>query len=307
MHSKNAMIHGMPFWLLVLALGLPGSVRRDVEASPVQTQNGSPALAADRIDGMVAAVVSVFRTKVPIPPLMVTFGSFSIDEAYRVQDALNRELGRELGKVVGYKVAHASKAAQQQFGMAEPAYAALFQAQRISSGTTVKTGEILGLFIETEIAFTIGKRIDRPLRSVAELRPHVRWVHAAFDIGEDRFDPDMPPPLAADMVASGAAAHRFVLGPAFDPSDVDADAVLLKTTINGRAFTEGAATNVMGSPWNALLWIANRLVDRGKTLEPGDAVLTGTAGSAFRARGRDMTGTYLGDCGPLGQVTVSIK
>jgi hypothetical protein len=36
-------------------------------------------------------------------------------------------------------------------------------------------------------------------------------------------------------------------------------------------------------------------------------VLTGTAAPAYKVKGEDIKGYYVGDCGPLGKVTMTIE
>ena len=36
-------------------------------------------------------------------------------------------------------------------------------------------------------------------------------------------------------------------------------------------------------------------------------VLTGTAAPAYKVKGEDIKGHYVGDCGPLGKVTMTIE
>ena len=259
------------------------------------------------VQAMIDEMLTGRRTRTLIPPLTHTYGSFSLGEAYRIQGALARRLTRDSGSVAGYKVAYASKAAQEQFGIPAPASGPLFQLQRIPSGSVLEASEFTALIIETEVAFTIGKKIDQPISSIEALKPHVKWVHASFDIGSERFDSRQAKPVVADQVANGVGAYIFVLGPAMAPSEVDVDALTLRLAVNGRTVAESAATNVMGSPWNSLLWLANQVVDRGNALEPGYVVQTGTAAPAYKAEGSKMLGSYLGDCGPLGKVICAIR
>jgi 2-keto-4-pentenoate hydratase len=256
---------------------------------------------------MIEEMVSGRETRTPIKPLTQTYGSFSIEEAYHIQSLLAKELSKTLGDVIGYKVAYASKAPQEQFGIDEPASGPYFKLQQIPDGATLESSDFVGLVMETEVAFTIGRRIDQPLDSVEALKPYVKYVHASFDIGDDRFDPQQQKPGLSDVVASGTGAYRFILGPAMDPEQVDVDKIILKLIVNGKMVAESSATNVMGSPWNSLLWLVNRVVSRGYSLEIRDVVLTGTAAPAYRAKGSEAAGTYEGDCGPLGKVTCTIQ
>ena len=252
---------------------------------------------------MIEQMLAGRKAHTLIPSLTQTYGAFNIKRAYQIQRSLAKELSKELGTIAGYKVAYASEAARKQFGIAEPASGPLFQLQRVPSGSTLPASTFGELTLEAEIAFTIGKRIDRAIEDVAQIKDHVRWVHTAFDAGEYRFRADAAP-TAQDQIASGVGAHVFVLGPAVDPSKVDIDTLKLKLTRNGQILADSPATDVMGSPWNSLLWCANNIVKLGGTLEPGTVIVTGTAAPAYRAKGDEIKGHYVGDCGSLGTVTM---
>lgn len=263
--------------------------------------------AKDNVDvgKMVKEMLTGRETQTPIPCLTQTYGSFSMDKAYQIQATLAKKLSKKLGPVVGYKVAYASKAAQQQFGVDEPASGPLFLLQRVPTGSKLPAHAFMELLIETEIAFTLSKRIDRPIKDVAEIKDYVKWVHTAFDLSDERFVTGQTKPTPQDAIANGVGAHFFVLGPAMDPSKVNVDAIIIKLILNGKTITESPATNVMGSPWNSLLWLANHVVKHGGTLEPGAVVLTGTAAKAYRAKGDQIKGLYEGDCGLLGKVILT--
>ncbi len=259
------------------------------------------------ISEMIAEMIKGRETLTPIKPLTAKHGPFSMDEAYQIQDELAKALEKSLGMVTGYKVAFASKAVREQFGISEPASGPLFQLQRLPDNSALKTTDFIGLLIETEVAFTIGKLIQQPLNSVEELKSFVRWVHPAFDISDDRYDASETKPGVADMIAAGTHAHYFVLGQALEPNEIEIDQLVLKLNVNDRLEWESPATEVLGSPWNSLLFLANQLVARGHVLKPGDVILTGTAAPAYKAKGTDAIGTYMGDCGPLGQVNLIIR
>lgn len=261
----------------------------------------------DRFQGMVEKMLIGRDAGIPIEPLTHAFGSFSIEEAYQVQDRLVQELHQRLGQVIGYKVAFASRSAQQQFGIDGPASGPLFQLQRLANGSVIGTGDFIGILIETEVAFTIGKRIEQPIADVEVLKSYIKWLHAAFDMGEERFDTQPATPGVADRVADGAGAHMFVIGPGKNPGEIDVAALTLKLSKNDEIVASSPASNVMGSPWLSLLWLVNHVTRRGNVLNPGDVILTGTAAPAFKATGLEAIGVYLGDCGPLGQVTCTIR
>ena len=269
---------------------------------------GRQARSKDRrkVGKMVKEMLAAREAQTQIQYLTKTYGSFSVEQAYRIQAALAKGLSRKLGSVAGYKVAYASKAVQEQFGVDEPASAPLFRLQRVPSGSKLPGSAFMEMTLETEIAFTMCKRINETIENVQELKSHVKWVHAAFDIGDHRYVSGKEKPTPADQIATGVGAHFFVLGPAVAPSQVDVDALTLKLARNGKTITESAATNVMGSPWNSLLWLANQVVKLGGALEPGDVVVSGTAAAAYKVKGEKIMGDYEGDCGALGKVTLTI-
>ena len=270
---------------------------------------GRPAYGQDglKVDEMVEEILAAHKNQTQIQYLTKTYGSFSIERAYQIQAVLAKGLSKKLGDVSGYKVAYASKAAQKQFGVDEPASGPLFRLQRVPNGSNLPANAFVELAMETEIAFTIGKRIDKNIKNVDELKKYVKWVHAAFDIGDYRFVSGKEKPTPQDMIASGAGAHFHVLGPAVAPDKVNVDALTLKLARNGKTLAESPATNVMGNPWNSLLWLANKLAKSGGALGPGDVVVSGTAAPAYKVKGNKIKGNYEGDCGALGRVTLTIN
>ena len=59
-----------------------------------------------------------------------------------------------------------------------------------------------------------------------------------------------------------------------DPMKID----ILKGSllVNGEVFGIGSGKNVLGHPLKALMWLANSLLKRGRTLNTGDIVMTGS-------------------------------
>ena len=170
---------------------------------------------------MVGDVLVSIELQKQIPFLSLTYGPITINHAYTVQAALDAALQDRLGPVAGYKVAYASRAAQQQFGVDEPARGTYFLTHATPNGSTIKGTSFMEMMLETEVAFTLGESIANPIASVEELKPLVRWIHPALDIGDFRFSRDEGKPTVADMIASGTGAHGFVLGAGRDPASIE--------------------------------------------------------------------------------------
>jgi 2-keto-4-pentenoate hydratase len=259
------------------------------------------------VEAMIEQMLDGRQRQIQIPPLTQKYGSFSMVKAYHIQDLMAREVTGLLGPVCGYKVAYASRAAQKQFGMDEPARGPFFMTQRLPSGSTLPVEAFNEIMLETEVAFTLGKPISKPVKDVAALKSYVKWVHPAFDAGNFPYTTDQAKPTPQDMIAIGTGAHVFILGPALEPGTVDIDSINLSLVRNGEKIRESPARDVMGSPWNSLLWCANNLTKSGHVLEPGMVVLCGTAAPAYKVKGSEIKGVFEGDCGALGKVALTIN
>lgn len=256
---------------------------------------------------MLKQMLAAREHQIQIAPPSHTFGAFSMETAYYIQMVLAQEVAKTEGPVTGYKVAYASKAAQKQFGMEEPARGPFYMSQRLPNSSTLSRSLFNEIMLETEVAFTIGKRIDKPIKDVAVLRSYVRWAHPAFDAGNFPYTVEQAKPTPSDMVAIGTGAHVFVIGPAMDPDKLDLSQIDLALARNGQTIRKSPARDVLGNPWNSLLWCVNHLHKFGLVLEPGMVILTGTAAPAYRVKGEAIKGHYVGECGPLGKVTLTIE
>ncbi|MEX0329952.1 MAG: 2-keto-4-pentenoate hydratase [Puniceicoccaceae bacterium] len=285
--------------LIIFSLALEANV--SVIAQKIESKPGTDA------ELMASEILMAVDTRRQIPFLSLTFGPFDIDEAYTIQSFVDEALAERLGPAVGYKVAYASRSAQEQFGVDEPARGTYFLAHATPNGSTIRQSHFMEIMVETEVAFTIGQTVWRQMGSVDELKKHVRWIHPALDLGDFRYSRDEGKPTVADMIACGTGAHGFVLGPGKDPASIEAGNLDLLLVRNGETLRESKSSAVMDNPWNSLLWCVNDIIARGGIIKRGTVILTGTAAPAYMATGEAITGTYTGDCGHLGSVTLNIE
>lgn len=72
---------------------------------------------------------------------------------------------------------------------------------------------------------------------------------------------------------------------------------------NGEVVGTYTAAEVMGSPLNALVWLANHLATRGLALEPGDVVMSGAISPLLRLKVGDTVQAHFAR---LGLVSVTV-
>ena len=246
-------------------------------------------------------------TGAQVAPPSVALGPASLNIAYLSQDYLIKDIVAGGDKVVGYKVAFTSAASQQAAGAPGPAYARLLASQRRESGAAIPAGDFHKVAVEMEVAMVIGRRIDKPVGGIDELKPCVRAICPALELPDAHFAPDAGRATFEDLVADNVGAHRFVLGPAVEPDKVNVEAVAATLTLDGQAVAAGKAKDVLGSPWASLLWLVNGLVKSGLKLEPGDVVITGSMNAPYSPPAEREAGTYVGDFGTLGSVSCRIE
>ena len=245
-------------------------------------------------------------TGAQVTPPSVAFGPASLSIAYLSQDYLVKDIVAGGDKVVGYKVAFTSAASRQAAGAPGPAYGRLLASQRRDSGAAIPIGDFHKVAVELEVAMVIGRRIDRRIGSIEELKPCVRAICPALELPDEHFAQAAGRARFEDRVADNIGSHRFVLGASVEPDRVNADAVAATLTLDGQAVAAGRAGDVLGSPWASLLWLVNGLVKSGIKLEPGDVVITGSMNAPYSPPPGREAGTYAGDFGALGSVSCKI-
>ncbi len=213
----------------------------------------------------------------PLPALSAGDPGLSVEQAYALQAEVEARLLAQGDRRVGYKLGFTSADSQRRFGVAGPVRGFLLASMSAPEGGIVSTSGFSRIFAEAEIAFRMGRRVDHAVVDPESLRPYVSSVHPALELADYRFAADAAP-VAVDFVADGVGARRFVLGPGRDPAGIDlarSSAVLER---DGEVVGRGVGSDALGDPWRALAWLANELVAHGRSLEPGDVVLTGALG-----------------------------
>ncbi len=194
--------------------------------------------------------------------------------AYATQDALLPLIG---GAVVGWKIGLTTPRMQAMCGVDEPIVGAILDGRIHASPARVAVGEHVRLGVESEIALRIG----RPFPAGEAVGPeraleHVDAIAAAFELIEDS-GADYGRLSAATLVSDNAWNAGLVTGPVREPAGFGSLAgrkgVLFK---DGEAVDEGSSSDVLGDPANALAWVARHLAGRGRALNVGDWVSTGS-------------------------------
>ncbi|MDR0990821.1 MAG: fumarylacetoacetate hydrolase family protein [Propionibacteriaceae bacterium] len=239
------------------------------------TQNDNPKLA-----GFAEELLTAYRTKQAIAPLSERDASLTIDDAYDIQLAQVAAWTAAGATIKGYKVGLTSQAMRQQLGVDQPDFGHLTESMFYPEHSPIDTAIFLQPKIEPEVAFVLGRPLSGPGVNVADAIRAVDFVLPAIELIDSR--------VAnwrigiVDTVADNASSGGLVLGS--NPTrleDVDLARVGCNLMIDSTLIASGANSAVLGSPINALVWLANTLGQRGIAFQPGDVILPGSVTAAY--------------------------
>jgi 2-oxo-3-hexenedioate decarboxylase/2-keto-4-pentenoate hydratase len=169
---------------------------------------------------------------------------------------------------------------QQMVGFHAPIAGAVLARTIHVSPVTIRRADYVRLGVECEIAVQLGQ--DLPAAQAPYRRPQlndaVAAVIPAFELVDDRqADYTQLAAHVLTLIADNAWNAGIVLGSPFrDWHTVDLSAARGVMAINGTAVGEGRGRDVMGHPFEALLWLVNTLAQRGKSLTQSMIVMTGS-------------------------------
>jgi 2-keto-4-pentenoate hydratase len=229
------------------------------------------------IESIAACLDTAWRTNTPIPPISETDGIKDVESAYAIQAAWTNMRLERGEKVVGRKIGLTSQAIQQQLGVDQPDYGALWQSSfypATDGKVTIQAGDFLQPRIEGEIAFLIGKSLREPGITPEGVLAATEACAMGVEIVASRIT-DWKIKLA-DTIADNASYGGFTLGP-WDKRMREADLGVLAMTIHhdGTLAAEGLGSAALGHPAVSTAWLANKLLEFGVSLEPGDIVISG--------------------------------
>ena len=229
------------------------------------------------IEVLATRLDTAWRTHTPIPPISETDGITDVKAAYDIQTHWTNMRLERGEKIVGRKIGLTSKAIQQQLGVSEPDYGTLWGSsfyQAINGKVYIPADDFLQPRIEGEVAFLIGKPLREPNITPEQVLAATEACAMGIEVVASRIA-DWRIKLV-DTIADNASYGGFTLGP-WDRRMRKADLGALAMAIeqNGAFAAEGLGSAALGHPAISTAWLANKLLEFGVSLEPGDIVISG--------------------------------
>lgn len=220
-------------------------------------------------------------------PIRDLIASGGVPAAYAVQE-INTRRGIDAGRrLVGRKIGLTSHAVQRQLGVDQPDYGMLFADMEVVEGAPVPASRLLQPKVEAEVAFVVGRELDRPDLTVAELLRAIEFALPAIEIVDSRvanWDISI-----GDTIADNASSGLFVLGAVprkLEGLELRECGMVMER--RGDPISVGAGVACLGSPVSAALWLAQKMAASGRPLGPGDLILSGALGPMASVKKGDI-------------------
>ena len=217
------------------------------------------------------------RTLAPCAPVRDLLAEGGIQAAYAAQEINTQRSLAEGRRLVGRKIGLTSVAVQKQLGVDQPDYGMLFADMAMPDGLEIPTGRLIQPKAEAEVAFVLGRDLDHPALTIADVVRAVEYVLPALEIVDSRVAEWGIKIL--DTIADNASSGLYVLGNSPKPlTGLDLRACGMIMEKAGEPVSTGAGAACLGHPLNATLWLAQVMARAGRPLKAGDTVLSGALG-----------------------------
>ncbi|MDR8726117.1 2-keto-4-pentenoate hydratase [Burkholderia pseudomultivorans] len=233
-----------------------------------------------------------------IEPVRGTIALDDMATAYAVQQA-NVDARVAAGeRIVGRKIGLTSRAVQQQLGVDQPDFGALFASMAYGDSEPIPLSTLIQPKVEAEIALVLERDLTHDRHTFADILRASAYALAAIEIVDSRIENWNI--RFVDTVADNASSARFVLGSRPVPlSQLDLTGCAMTLARDGDVLSQGSGAACLGNPLNAAVWLADRMAQLGTPLRAGDVVLTGALGPMVAVR---EAGTYVAQIDGLGSV-----
>jgi 2-keto-4-pentenoate hydratase len=245
-----------------------------------------------------ASLLGAYDTGKPVRPLIEDYPQATAEDAYRIQQRQVEEWTSRGEAIRGHKVGLASAAMQRQMGVRQPDFGHLTTSMFHLEHAPIPATSFIQPRIEPEIAFVLGRPLQGPGVTVADAARAVDCVLPALEIVDSRIQ-DWKISIV-DTIADNASSGGVILGSTPSRlSDVDLRLAGCVLYCNGQLAATGAGGAVLGSPLNALVWLANTVGPLGVALEPGHVVLPGSMTRAIPMAAGDTVVTKIAGIGSV--------
>jgi 2-keto-4-pentenoate hydratase len=226
------------------------------------------------------------------------FDRLDLDQAYRIQLGMIARRVAAGEQQIGWKVGLTAPAIQQQFGFHEPVFGCILDSK--PSGHMFQTDELIRPGFEPELCLRVSETLAGEV-DAATVRRAIDAIYPALEIIETRGD--FTAQIAVAM-ADNAQQKTVVLGEPVALGDRALERVEATVRINGDVVATGRGDAVLGNPLNSVIWLARKLQEFGRSIQPGEIIMSGSFTRQFPITPGDRVEVAFGG---IGEVVVGME
>lgn len=217
------------------------------------------------------------ESKETCPPVRDLIDAGDQTSAYAIQQMNTAIKLANGGTVVGQKIGLTAPVVQKQLGVDQPDFGLLWGDKEIPNGGTISVQELMQPKVEAEIAFVLKSDLTNKDLTNEDIIEAIDYALPSIEVVGSRIaNWDIK---IADTIADNASASHWVVGSqpiALDAIDLMNCKMVMKNNLT--IVSEGQGSDCLGSPINAVCWLANKMVEMGTPMKKGDLVLSGALG-----------------------------
>lgn len=253
----------------------------------------------DNIEKAALRLRQAEENKKTCAPVRDLIGIEDLDAAYAVQK-LNSDLRVASGaKIIGHKIGLTAPVIQKQLGVDQPDFGLLWNDKEVLNEREISISEMMQAKVESEIAFVLGQDLDSELLSSVDILNAIEYALASIEIVGSRIDNwDIK---ITDTIADNASASHWVIGHRpVKIHELDLVHCKMKMTNMDKIVSEGKGSACLGSPINAVRWLATKMYKMGSPLKSGDLILSGALGPMVSVKAGDKFEASIDGLGTVG-------
>ncbi|WP_324172144.1 fumarylacetoacetate hydrolase family protein [Sulfurimonas sp.] len=234
----------------------------------------------------------------PIEALTAREPNITIADAYAIQDVLiKNRIKKDGSHIIGKKIGVTAKVVMNLLGVNQPDFGYLLSDMIYNDGDVIDiTSNMIQPKAEGEIAFVLKEDLQGPGVTASDVIKATKFVMPCFEIVDSRVK-DWKIKIQ-DTVADNASCGYIVFGgKAVDIKDVDLITCGMTLERNGELLQTGAGAATLGSPVNAVVWLANTLGKLGVGLKAGEVILSGALSGMVPIKSGDSMSINIGGIG----------
>ena len=203
----------------------------------------------------------------------------NLNQAYDLQDALNIALTETgLGPRIGHKVGCTSKVMQEYMNINHPCSGGIFQTTLHQGSLVQPAARYHRVGVECEVGVWLSG--DMPPAGAPYTREavkgHIKSCMPAIEIVDDRYEDFRSLDLEI-LVADDFCQAACILGAEnTDWHNLDLTEIMGRALVNDIEVGRGKGADILGHPFEALVWLANHKAARNQLLYSGEVVLLGS-------------------------------